>query len=71
MDHGHIVSEGAPDALVERHVGRNVLEVATDAIRRAGADQARVRPFGAGVEPVGRGRVYARNGADMPGMLGR
>jgi len=72
MDHGHIVSEGAPDALVERHVGRDVLEVATDGdpVRRAQIE-ARVRPFGGRVEPVGRGVViYARNGADMPRMLG-
>ena len=72
MDHGRIVTEGTPDALIERHVGRDVLEIP------AGVDSARqarvaalVRPFGAKVEPVGRGLViYGNGGADVRGMLG-
>jgi lipooligosaccharide transport system ATP-binding protein len=72
MDHGRIVTEGAPDALVGRHVGHDVLEVATDGnpLRRAQIE-TRVRPFGGTVEAFAGGvLVYSRNGADVPGMLG-
>jgi lipooligosaccharide transport system ATP-binding protein len=72
MDHGRIVTEGAPDALVVRHVGHDVLEVVTDGnpLRRAQV-AARVRPFGGTVEAFAGGvLVYSRNGADVPGMLG-
>ncbi len=72
MDRGRIVSEGAPQALVERHVGNDVLEVGTDGdpARRAQME-TRVRPFGGIVEATGRGVViYARAAADLPGILG-
>src|SRR5262249_13954336 len=72
MDHGRIVTEGAPDVLVARHVGHDVLEVATDGnpLRRTQIE-ARVRPFGGTIETFAGGvLVYSRNGADVPGMLG-
>jgi lipooligosaccharide transport system ATP-binding protein len=71
MDHGRIVAEGAPAALIERHVGRDVIEVAT------GDDPARrtrivdlVRPFGGRVETLGdRVVIYADGAVDVRALL--
>src|SRR5207244_809369 len=72
MDHGRIVSEGTPDALIEQHVGHDVLEVATggDPVRRARVETL-VRPFGAKIESMSRGLViYADGRADMRALQG-
>ena len=63
MDHGRIISEGAPAALIERHVGREVIEVFTggDAAHRARV-LALCRPFGGRVEVVADAVVIHLNG---------
>ncbi len=71
MDDGRIVTEGAPDELIERHVGRDVIEVTTgpDPERRARV-LALVRPLGGRVEVLGDVVVIHPNGTDVRGMLG-
>ena len=71
MDHGRIVTEGTPAALVERHVGHDVVEVATgdDPARRARVLEL-LRPFGGRVETLGDAIVvYANGKVDLRGML--
>ena len=71
MDHGRIISAGTPQGLIERHVGREVIEVAT------GGDPARrervlalCRPHAARVEALGDAVVAYVNGQSAsPAML--
>jgi lipooligosaccharide transport system ATP-binding protein len=71
MDQGRIISEGAPETLIERHVGREVIEVFT------GGDPARrervlalCRPHGSRVEAMGDAIVIHLNGqSDARGLL--
>jgi lipooligosaccharide transport system ATP-binding protein len=71
MDHGRIIAEGTPDDLIARHVGREVIEVATggDPERRAHV-LALARSFAGRVEPVGDAVVIHVNGdADTRPLL--
>jgi len=71
MDHGRIVTQGTPADLIERHVGREVIEVATgdDAARRARVLDV-VRPHATRVEALAdRVVIYANGDNDMRGML--
>jgi lipooligosaccharide transport system ATP-binding protein len=71
MDHGRIISEGTPEALIERHVGREVIEVSTggDAAHRERV-LALCRPHGGRVEVLGDTVVIHLNGqSDARGML--
>ena len=63
MDQGRIISEGAPETLIERHVGREVIEVSTggDAVRRERV-LALCRPHGGRVEAMGDAIVIHLNG---------
>jgi lipooligosaccharide transport system ATP-binding protein len=70
MDDGRIVTEGAPAALIERHVGREVIEVTTgDDPRRRARILELVRPLGGRVEALGDAIVIYPDGADVRGML--
>jgi lipooligosaccharide transport system ATP-binding protein len=72
MDRGHIIAEGTPAALIERHVGREVIEVST------GGDPAHrerilalCRPLGGRVEVLGDAVVLHVNGqTDARAALG-
>jgi lipooligosaccharide transport system ATP-binding protein len=72
MDQGRIISAGAPDELIARHVGREVVEVRTggDPARRARV-LATCRALGAGrVEALGDAVVVHVNGTtDVGAML--
>jgi lipooligosaccharide transport system ATP-binding protein len=71
IDRGRIIAEGTPAALIERHVGREVVEIAT------GGDPARrervialCRPFTGHVEALGDAVVVHLNGGtDTPRLL--
>jgi lipooligosaccharide transport system ATP-binding protein len=71
MDHGHIISAGTPQGLIERHVGREVIEIAT------GGDPARrervlglCRPFAGRIEALGDAVIVHVNGESAaPAML--
>ena len=71
MDHGRIVTQGTPADLIERHVGREVIEVATgdDAARRTRILDV-VRPHATRVEALAdRVVIYANGDSDVRGML--
>jgi len=71
MDHGRIVTQGTPVDLIERHVGREVIEVATgnDPARRARVLDV-ARPLATRVEALAdRVVIYANGDSDVRGML--
>jgi lipooligosaccharide transport system ATP-binding protein len=71
MDHGRIVAAGTPAALIARHVGHDVVEVATgdDPARRTRVLEV-VRPFGGRVEALTDAvMIYANGAVDVRGML--
>ena len=71
MDQGCIIAAGTPAELIERYVGREVIEVFTGGDpRRRAAVLAALRPFAAHVEEIGDAVVVHLNGhADPRPML--
>lgn len=67
MDHGRIIAEGTPAALIARYVGRDVIEIATgdDPAARERA-LALCRPLGGRVEAVGDHVILYLNGNQDP-----
>jgi lipooligosaccharide transport system ATP-binding protein len=67
MDHGRIIAEGTPPALIAAHVGHDVIEIATG---DDPAEQARIealcRPLGGRVEVVGDHVILYLNGQADP-----
>jgi lipooligosaccharide transport system ATP-binding protein len=66
IDHGRIVAEGPPRELVERYVGREVVELQVDGDSTAGRVAERVAPLAEGCEVAG-GRVFlhTRDGEEL------
>lgn len=67
MDHGRIIADGTPASLIERYVGRDVVEIATgDDPRARERVLALCRPLGGRVESVGDHVILYLDGTTDP-----